>query len=98
MNFVKALSNYSDSSNKFYVAGGDSLRNEAVVESLKGWSENETIDSIKSWFKEEQENCSMSILWVLGYDNYNLLSSHAREKVLKEFDSKVVAKRYIKIC
>jgi hypothetical protein len=53
VNFVKALSNYSDSSNKFYVAGGDSLRNEAAVESLKDWSENETIDSIKSWFKEE---------------------------------------------
>jgi oxidase EvaA len=61
VNFVEALSKYTDFSNKFSEAGSDSLRNEAVVESLKDWSEYETIDSIKSWFKEEQENCSMSI-------------------------------------
>ena len=61
------------------------------------WSEYETIDSMKSWFKEEQERFSMSISWVLEYDNYNVLSSHAREKVLKEIDSKVVAKRFIEL-
>ena len=61
MNFVEALSKYADFSNKFSEVGSDSLRNEAVVESLKDWSEYETIDSIKSWFKEEQKNCSMSI-------------------------------------
>ena len=46
MNFVEALSKYTDFSNKFSEVSSDSLRNEAVVESLKDWSEYETIDSL----------------------------------------------------
>jgi len=37
------------------------------------------------------------IEWVLSHNNYEFLCQNAREKVVKEFDSKVVAKRYIKL-
>jgi len=37
------------------------------------------------------------IEWVLNANNYDELCKNAREKVVKEFDSKVVAKRYIKL-
>lgn len=37
------------------------------------------------------------IEWVLSAPNYNELSSNARNKVMIEFDSQVVAKRYIKL-
>ena len=35
------------------------------------------------------------IEWILDYQQYNKLCKNAREKVVKEFDSVVVAKRYI---
>jgi glycosyltransferase involved in cell wall biosynthesis len=35
--------------------------------------------------------------WILNNDNYNALCTNAREKVLKEFDSVVVAKKYIEL-
>ena len=37
------------------------------------------------------------IEWVINNKDYKQLSAKAREKVLKEFDSKVVAKKYIKL-
>ena len=37
------------------------------------------------------------IQWVLNSPNYESLSKNAREKVLKCFDSKIVAKRYIEL-
>ena len=37
------------------------------------------------------------IKWVLNNQNYDQLCQRVREKVLKEFDSQVVAKRYIKL-
>jgi len=37
------------------------------------------------------------IEWVLNVNNYDELCKNAREKVIKEFDSKVVAKKYIKL-
>lgn len=37
------------------------------------------------------------IEWVLNNPDYNDLCANARKKVLKEFDSKVVAKKYIKL-
>lgn len=37
------------------------------------------------------------IEWVLNHDSYDELCNNAREKVLKEFDSKVVVKKYIKL-
>ena len=43
------------------------------------------------------KDLARGISWVLEHDNYKALSSHAREKVLKEFDCKVVAKRYIEL-
>jgi len=43
------------------------------------------------------KDLAKGISWVLEYDNYKKLSSYSREKVLKEFDSKVVAKRYIEL-
>ena len=38
-----------------------------------------------------------SIEWVLHSENYEELCTNAREKVLKEFDSKIMAKRYIEL-
>lgn len=37
------------------------------------------------------------IEWVLNAPNYDELCKNAREKVVKEFDSRVVAKKYIKL-
>ena len=37
------------------------------------------------------------IEWVLNTSNYDELSANARGKVLTEFDSKVVAKRYVEL-
>jgi glycosyltransferase involved in cell wall biosynthesis len=37
------------------------------------------------------------IEWVLNTPNYDELCKNAREKVLREFDSKIVAKRYIEL-
>ncbi len=37
------------------------------------------------------------IEWVLNAENYDELCQNAREKVLREFDSVVVAKRYIEL-
>ena len=37
------------------------------------------------------------IEWVLNANNYDELCKNAREKVLREFDSKVVAKKYIEL-
>ena len=38
---------------------------------------------------------AQGIEWVLSASNYQKLSQNAREKVLREFDSRVVAKKYI---
>ena len=61
MTFLEALFKYINFSNTIPGHCNDNLRSEAVVESLKDWSEYETIDSIKSWFKREQKSCSMVI-------------------------------------
>lgn len=37
------------------------------------------------------------IKWVLNAENYEELCNNAREKVLKEFDSKAVAKKYVEL-
>jgi glycosyltransferase involved in cell wall biosynthesis len=37
------------------------------------------------------------IEWVLNTANYDELCKNAREKVLREFDSKIVAKRHIEL-
>lgn len=43
----------------------------------------------------ESEDLKDGIEWVLNAANYNELCKNAREKVLREFDSKIVAKKYI---
>ncbi len=45
----------------------------------------------------ESEDLAHGIEWVLNSSNYDELCVNAREKVLKEFDSVVVAKRYMKL-
>jgi len=37
------------------------------------------------------------IEWVLNNENYDNLCLNAREKVLREFDSNVVAKKYVEL-
>ena len=59
MNFTETLLEFTDFTTKISDSN-DILRNETTVESLKDWSEFDTIDSIKSWFKEEQKNCQLS--------------------------------------
>lgn len=43
----------------------------------------------------DSSDLAKGIEWVLNNENYEELCINAREKVLKEFDSKVVAKKYI---
>lgn len=45
----------------------------------------------------ESEDLARGIEWVLNAHNYQELCVNAREKVMKEFDSKVVAKKYIEL-
>jgi len=45
----------------------------------------------------EPSDLAKGIKWVLETPDYNQLCKNAREKVLKEFDSKVVAKKYIEL-
>lgn len=40
---------------------------------------------------------ALGIKWILENKNYSQLSKNAREKVLNEFDSKVVSKKYIEL-
>jgi len=43
----------------------------------------------------DTEDLAVGIEWVLNAPNYDELSANARNKVVREFDSRVVAKRYI---
>jgi len=43
------------------------------------------------------EDLKEGVEWVLYNDNYEKLSYNARQKVLNEFDSKIVVKKYIKL-
>jgi glycosyltransferase involved in cell wall biosynthesis len=45
----------------------------------------------------ESKDLSEGIEWILNAENYDELCKNAREKVLQEFDSKVVAKKYIEL-
>lgn len=45
----------------------------------------------------ESEDLARGIEWVLNAPNYHELCVNAREKVMREFDSKVVAKMYIEL-
>jgi glycosyltransferase involved in cell wall biosynthesis len=45
----------------------------------------------------ETDDLAKGIEWVLEAPNYNELCQNAREKVLREFDSKVVARKYIEL-
>ena len=45
----------------------------------------------------DTDNLENGIEWVLNTPDYDELCHHAREKVLKEFDSKIIAKKYIKL-
>jgi len=45
----------------------------------------------------ESKDLANGIEWVLNNENYDDLCKNAREKVLKEFDSKVVARKYIEL-
>ena len=45
----------------------------------------------------ESDDLANGIDWVLNASNYDELCINARKKVVKEFDSKVVAKKYIKL-
>ena len=43
------------------------------------------------------DDLANGIEWILNTDNYDELCSNAREKVLREFDSIVVAKKYMEL-
>lgn len=45
----------------------------------------------------KSEDLADGIEWVLNHENYNKLCVNAREKVMKEFDSKMVAEKYIEL-
>lgn len=45
----------------------------------------------------ESKDLAKGVEWTLHVKNYDKLCKNAREKVMKEFDSKVVAKKYIKL-
>ncbi len=43
----------------------------------------------------KSQDLALGIEWILNAQNYDELSSNARSKILKEFDSTIVAERYI---
>jgi glycosyltransferase involved in cell wall biosynthesis len=45
----------------------------------------------------DTDDLKNGIEWVLNTPNYDELCKNAREKVLREFDSKIVAKRHIEL-
>ena len=45
----------------------------------------------------DSKDLAYGIEWILNNKNYNQLCDNAREKVLEEFDSVVVARKYIKL-
>jgi len=45
----------------------------------------------------DSEDLAAGIEWILSAPNYEQLSANARNKVLREFDSRVVAKRYVEL-
>jgi len=45
----------------------------------------------------DTRDLAKGIEWVLNHDNYNELCTNAREKVMREFDSVVVVKRYVEL-
>lgn len=45
----------------------------------------------------ESQDLANGIEWILNTANYNKLCSNAREKVMQEFASEVVAKKYIQL-
>ena len=58
------------------------------------------VEHKKSGYLVEAFKCddmAEGILWVVDDNNHDKLSKYAREKVLKEFDSKVVSKKYIEL-
>ena len=61
MNFIEALKSYSEFSSSFSNGPSDLLRNEAVIESIKDWSELDNLSSINAWFRAQQDICSMIV-------------------------------------
>jgi len=45
----------------------------------------------------EAKDLARGIEWVLEYEEHDSLCRHAREKVVREFDSRVVARKYIEL-
>ena len=45
----------------------------------------------------DAQDLADGIEWVLNNDGYDKLCKNAREKVVENFDSKVVAKKYIEL-
>lgn len=54
---------------------------------------------VNGYLAEEMNSKDMAygIEWILDNKDYTILSNNARQKVLKEFDSKVVSKKYIEL-
>jgi len=45
----------------------------------------------------ETDSLKSGIEWVLKSENYDQLCQNARDKVMREFDSDVISKKYIKL-
>ena len=45
----------------------------------------------------ESKDLANGIEWIVQNNNYDELCNNARQKVLNEFDSKVIAKKYIEL-
>jgi len=45
----------------------------------------------------DTDDLANGIEWIINNEDYDKLCRNAREKVLREFDSKVVARKYIKL-
>lgn len=45
----------------------------------------------------QEQDLASGIEWVLNCNNYDSLSFNAREKIVKEFDSSIIASRYIEL-
>ena len=61
MNYLETLKLFTEFTSNIPNSCNDSIRTEAIVESIKDWSQLESIETIEKWFLEQQKKCSMLI-------------------------------------
>ena len=58
---------------------------------------HKTVKQHTIFFHVNASDLANGIEWVLNYPEYDRLCENAREKVVENFDSKIVAQKYIQL-